>query len=125
MLYFALCPSYHSNTEAVLFACLSLGWQPQRVDCLDTHPKVGNSIKCLSHKHNKGLPHRESNQGYATFRLLVRRSTNWATPPPDQHYWLISFSAIALLWLNNKSYVFTTIAIICCQICFCLKLQYL
>jgi len=33
MLY-ALCVSYHSNTEAALFACLSSGWVPQRVDCL-------------------------------------------------------------------------------------------
>jgi len=26
MLYSALCLSYHSNTEAVLFTCLSSGW---------------------------------------------------------------------------------------------------
>jgi len=27
------------------------------------------------------LPHRESNQGFATFRLLARHSTNWTAPP--------------------------------------------
>jgi len=34
MLYYALCLSYHSNTEAILFACLSSGWATQRLDCL-------------------------------------------------------------------------------------------
>jgi len=33
MLY-ALWLSYHSNTEAVLFACLLSGWATKRVDCL-------------------------------------------------------------------------------------------
>jgi len=36
-------------------------------------PKVGNSIKCLSQGHSDALLHRESNQGFATFRLLARR----------------------------------------------------
>jgi len=34
---------------------------------------VGNNIKRLSQGHSDALPHRESNQGFATFRLLVRR----------------------------------------------------
>jgi len=35
-----------------------------------------NNIKCLDQGHSDALPHRESNQGLATFRLLARRSTN-------------------------------------------------
>jgi len=30
---------------------------------------MGNSIKCLSQGHSDAIPHRESNQGFATFRL--------------------------------------------------------
>jgi len=37
---------YRSNTEAVLFACLSSGWATTTGRLRD--PKVGNSIKCLS-----------------------------------------------------------------------------
>jgi len=33
-------------------------------------PKIGNSIKCLSQTHSNALLYRESNQGFATFRLL-------------------------------------------------------
>jgi len=36
-------------------------------------PIVGNIIKCLSQGHSDALPHRESNQGFITFRLLARR----------------------------------------------------
>jgi len=54
MLY-ALCLSYHSNTEAVLFVCLSFGWTTTTGRLLG--PKVGNSIKCLSHGHSDELPH--------------------------------------------------------------------
>jgi len=32
----------------------------------------------FSHGHRDALPHRESSQGFAIFRLLARRSTNWA-----------------------------------------------
>jgi len=71
MLHHALCLSYHSNTQAVLFACLSSGWATTTGRLLD--PKVGNSIKCLCQGHSDELPHRESNQGFATFRLLARR----------------------------------------------------
>jgi len=39
-------------------------------------PKVGNSIKCFSQGHSDALPHRESNQGFVTFQLLARCSTN-------------------------------------------------
>jgi len=39
---YALCLSYHSNTEAVLFACLSSGWTTTTGRLLGT--KVGNSI---------------------------------------------------------------------------------
>jgi len=60
MLYYALCLSYYSNTEAVLFACLSSGWANTTGRLLG--PKVGNSIKCLSQGHSDALPHRESNQ---------------------------------------------------------------
>jgi len=69
MLY-ALCLSYHSNTD-VLFACLSSGWATKTGRMLG--PKVGNSIKCLFQEYSDALPHRESNQGFATIRLLVRR----------------------------------------------------
>jgi len=46
MLYYALYLSYHSNTETVLFVCLSSGWATIKGRLLG--PKVGNSIKCLS-----------------------------------------------------------------------------
>jgi len=62
MLSYALCLSYHSNTEAVLFACLLSGWATTTGRLLD--PKMENSIKCL---FGDTLPHRESNQGFATF----------------------------------------------------------
>jgi len=75
MLYYALCLSYHSNTEAALFACLSWGWATTTGRLLD--PNVGNSIKCLTHRHSDALPHRELNQEFATFRLLAWRFTNW------------------------------------------------
>jgi len=68
MLY-ALCLSYHSNTEVILFACPSSGWATTTGRVLG--PKVRNSIKCLSQGHSDALPHRESNQGFATFRLLA------------------------------------------------------
>jgi len=45
MLYYALCLSYHSNTEAVLFARLSSGWATTTGRLLG--PKVGNSINSL------------------------------------------------------------------------------
>jgi len=50
-----LCLSFHSNTEAVLFACLLLGWATTTGRLLDH--KVGNSIKCLSQGHSDALPH--------------------------------------------------------------------
>jgi len=62
-LYYALCLSYHSNTEAALFAYLSSGWATTADRLLG--PKVGNSIKCLSQGHRDALPHRESSQGFA------------------------------------------------------------
>jgi len=34
---------------------------------------MGNSFKCLSQGHSDALPHRELNQGFATFRLLALR----------------------------------------------------
>jgi len=43
MLYYALCLSYHSNAEAVLFACLSSGWATITDRLLGL--KVGYSIK--------------------------------------------------------------------------------
>jgi len=49
MLY-ALCLSYHSNTEAILFTCLSSGWTTTTGRLLG--PKVGNSFKCLSQGHS-------------------------------------------------------------------------
>jgi len=42
MLYFALCLSYHSNTEAVLFACFSLGWTTTTGRLLG--PKMGTVL---------------------------------------------------------------------------------
>jgi len=61
----ALCMSYHSNTEVVLFTCLSSGWITTTGSLLG--PKMKNSIKCLSHEQSDALPHREFNQGFATF----------------------------------------------------------
>jgi len=55
MFYYALCLSYHYNTEAALFACLSLGWATTMGKLLG--PNVGNSIKCLSQGHSDTLPH--------------------------------------------------------------------
>jgi len=66
MLFYALCLSYHSNTdEAVLFACLSSGWANTADSLLG--PKVGNIINCLSQGHSDALSHRVSNQGFTTF----------------------------------------------------------
>jgi len=69
---------YHFNTEAVLFACLSSGWATTTGRLLG--PKVRNSIKCLSRGHSDVLSDRKSNLGFATYRLLARRSTNCAEP---------------------------------------------
>jgi len=49
------CLPYHSNTEAVLFACLSSGWFTTMGRQLG--PKVENSIKCLSQGHSDALLH--------------------------------------------------------------------
>jgi len=38
-------------------------------------------MKSFSQGHSDALLHRESNQGFATYRLLARRSTNQVTPP--------------------------------------------
>jgi len=43
-------------------------------------PKVGNSIKCLSQGQSDALLHRESNQGFATFRLLAWRLYHLSYP---------------------------------------------
>jgi len=72
MLY-TLCLSYHSNTEAVLFACLLSGWATTTGRLLG--PKMENTIKCLSQGHSDVLPHL-TNRGFASFQLLARRSTN-------------------------------------------------
>jgi len=64
--------SYHSQHRSCL-ACLSSGWANTTGRLLG--PKVGNSIKGLSQRYSHALPHRESNQVFATFRLLARRST--------------------------------------------------
>jgi len=69
----------HTTPTQMLFACLSSGWATSTGRLLG--PKVGNSIKCLSQGHSDALPHRELNQGFATFRLLARCSTIRATPP--------------------------------------------
>jgi len=80
MLY-AVCLSYHSSTKVVLFARLSSSWAITMGRLLG--PKVGNNIKnCLSQGHNDVLPHRKSNQGFATFWILDRYTINWATLPP-------------------------------------------
>jgi len=50
--------TYHSNTEAALFACLSSGWATTTGRLLGT--KVGNSIKCLSQGCSDALLHQES-----------------------------------------------------------------
>jgi len=71
MLRYAMCLSYHSNTEAALFACLSSSWAITTGRLFG--PKVGNSIKCLSQGDSDALLHRESNLSFATFPLLVHR----------------------------------------------------
>jgi len=55
MLYYALCLSYHSNTESVLLARLSSGWATTTGRLLGS--KLGNNIKCLSQGHSDALPH--------------------------------------------------------------------
>jgi len=57
-------------SQAALFACLSSGWATTTGRLLG--PKVRNSIKCLFQGHSDALPHRDSNQDVATFRLLAR-----------------------------------------------------
>jgi len=84
MLYYALCLSYHSNTSC--FVCMSfvrLGHHNGSSSRL-LGSKVGNSINCLSQGHSDALLHRESNQGFATFRLLARclYQLSGTTPPP-------------------------------------------
>jgi len=58
MLYYALYLSYNSNTEAVLFVCLSSGWATTTGKLLG--PKVGNSFKCLFQRYSDAPPHGES-----------------------------------------------------------------
>jgi len=55
MLFYAVCLSYHSNTEAVLFACLSSGWTTITGRLLGL--KAKNNIKCLFQGHSDALPH--------------------------------------------------------------------
>jgi len=57
--------------EAILFACLSSGWATTKGRLLGL--KMRNSIKCLSQGQSDAIPHRESNQGFATIRLLALR----------------------------------------------------
>jgi len=57
MLY-ALCLSYHSNKDAVLFACLLSGLATTTGRMLGSN--MGNSIKCLSQGHSDALPDQES-----------------------------------------------------------------
>jgi len=68
------CHTTPTQTEALCFACFSSGWAT--IAGRLPGPQMGNSIKCLSQWHSDALPHRVSNQGFATFRLLARRSTN-------------------------------------------------
>jgi len=58
-------------TEAVLFSYLSSGWATITGRFLGL--KVGNSIKCLSQGYSDALPHRDSNQRFASFPLPARR----------------------------------------------------
>jgi len=69
MLHYSLCLSYHSNTEAILFACLSSGCMATTTGRL-LGPKVENNIKCLSQGHSNALPHRESITRPALYQLL-------------------------------------------------------
>jgi len=67
----------HTTPTQKLF-CLHVFRQagpPQLVDCL-VLAKMGNSIKCLSQGNSDALPHLVPNQGFVTFWLLARRSTN-------------------------------------------------
>jgi len=71
----------HSNTEAVLFACLSLDWATTTGRLLGSKIRsTGLSIflKDTATRYRIG-----KNQGFATNLLIVtRRSTNHTTPPP-------------------------------------------
>jgi len=82
VLCYALFLSYHSNADAVLFACLLSSWATTTGRLLG--PKIRNSIKCLSQVHSNALPHRVSNQSFTTFRLLARRPLP-TTPSPQKH----------------------------------------
>jgi len=44
MLWILFCLSYHSNTEVVLFACLSSAGPPQRADCLTLRWRIASSV---------------------------------------------------------------------------------
>jgi len=46
MLYYTLCLSYHSNTEAVLFACLSSGWTTTTYAAADLAQPLGAWPDC-------------------------------------------------------------------------------
>jgi len=99
-MYYALCLSYHSITEAVLSASLLSGWTTTTGRLLGAWPQVGNSIKCLSYVHSDALPHRESTQSFTTFRLLAQRFTNWVTPSHSGQFAHGNQKAISI-WLDS------------------------
>jgi len=72
-----LCIS-HTTTIHKLFSLHVFRWAGplRRVDCLVPRWEIALSI--FSQGHSDALPHQESNQGFATFRLLTWISTNWA-----------------------------------------------
>jgi len=67
-MYNALCLSYHSNIEAVLFTCLSSGWATTMGRLLCS--KLGNSIKCLPQGHSDALLHRVESKKNTIIQVL-------------------------------------------------------
>jgi len=66
-----LCACHTTPTQKLL--CLHVFRQarsPQRVDCLALK---WETVLSVSQGHSDALPHRKSNQGFSTFRLLARR----------------------------------------------------
>jgi len=64
------CPNRNSCSVDVFFLVV----QPRRVDCLIPRRKIALSV--FPYEHSDTLSHQDPKQGYTTFRLLARSSTN-------------------------------------------------
>jgi len=89
MLYYALCLSYHSNTEAVLFACLSSGLAMSSL----LGPKVGNSFNSMeAWSYTISSPPERGSGGEALSRRRQRSLHSWFGGIYYQniHFWHVS-----------------------------------